>query len=344
MNKYTNDVAKKKTARAKSGNKLIYIFLAALIILYFIIYIVPGLTGALKKTEVLEYGNMQVTDDVTAYFVRDETVFASKKAGNVNYLIEDDGLVKKGTRILLVDGVAPGDDYTDPAKGISSKLGKHLQPLDAMISPVGGIVSYYVDGNEGALTPTNMEKISFKKVNKMTGEPHNLVRTQTAKNMALYKICNHHEWYILMWVKEGSIVNYSNNKQVTVKLPNGEVKAYVKNILDDGDKWRVILRCNRDYKELGKSRAVKASVVTADYSGLFVDNQCLTTDEKKRVGVYVRGKDGSFGFKPVKSLASDGKQTMVAMSYYYDENGKRVDTVDIYDEVLKNPPKPKAKK
>ena len=60
-----NDVAKKKTARAKSGNKLIYIFLAALIILYFIIYIVPGLTGALKKTEVLEYGNMQVTDNVT---------------------------------------------------------------------------------------------------------------------------------------------------------------------------------------------------------------------------------------------------------------------------------------
>ena len=82
----------------------------------------------------------------------------------------------------------------------------------------------------------------------------------------------------------------------------------------------------RDYKELGKSRAVKASVVTADYSGLFVDNQCLTTNEKKRIEVYVRGKDGSFGFKPVKSLASDGKQTMVAMSYYYDENGKRVDT------------------
>ncbi len=345
MNKHV-DYNSEKKRRGVFGRKTkwIYLFLIIAVVLYSIIYIIPGLTGALKKTEVLQYGNMQVKDDVTAYIVRDETVYASTVGGNINYLIEDDELVKKGTSILLLDGTASGEDYSDPAKGITTKLRGKIQSLDTMVAPTGGIVSYYIDGNEGRLTPTNMEKISSKKVMRMTGAHQNLVRTKTDKNMALYKIFNHHEWYILMWIDEGRIANYSTNKQVTVKLPDGEVKAHVNSIIDDNDKWRVVLRCNRDYAELGKLRSVKAEVVTADYSGLFVSNESLTTDDKQRVGVYVKGKDGSFRFQPVKSLASDGKKTMVAMSYYYDTEGKRVDTVDIYDEIMKNPPKPKIKK
>jgi hypothetical protein len=46
---------------------------------FYHIYVFPNVTGALKKTEVIEYGSLQVTDQVTAYIVRKrDSIFANK--------------------------------------------------------------------------------------------------------------------------------------------------------------------------------------------------------------------------------------------------------------------------
>lgn len=84
----------------KKRKKVFSGFLAALIILFLIIYAFPNVTGALKKTEIIEYGGIQVVDQVTAYFVRDEMVYLANKTGSINYYVEEGEQVRKGVKIL----------------------------------------------------------------------------------------------------------------------------------------------------------------------------------------------------------------------------------------------------
>ena len=48
-------------------------------------------------------------------------------------------------------------------------------------------------------------------------------------------------------------------------------------------------------------------------------------------------KTGNFVFKPVYVEATDGKRSIVTGTYFYDDDGNTVNTVNIYDEVKKHP-------
>ena len=58
----------------KIRKKPILLFVIALVTLYVIIYIVPGVTGALISSYTAVYGQLRVTDETTGYLVRNETV------------------------------------------------------------------------------------------------------------------------------------------------------------------------------------------------------------------------------------------------------------------------------
>ena len=59
---------------SKLKKKPILVFVILLIVLYAIIYIVPKINGALVSSYVAEYGELKISDETTAYFVRDEKV------------------------------------------------------------------------------------------------------------------------------------------------------------------------------------------------------------------------------------------------------------------------------
>ena len=80
--------------------KPIILFPILLIILYVLIYVVPGLSGALQSTYTVEYGTLSTYDETVGYIVRDETVYVTKTGGMQNRYIEDGKLVRQGTKIL----------------------------------------------------------------------------------------------------------------------------------------------------------------------------------------------------------------------------------------------------
>ena len=43
-----------------------------------------------------------------------------------------------------------------------------------------------------------------------------------------------------------------------------------------------------------------------------------------QVGVYVKERTGDFTFTPIKIIASDGEDSAVSSSYFYDDEGQRV--------------------
>jgi multidrug efflux pump subunit AcrA (membrane-fusion protein) len=86
--------------KVKWKKRLIFLFCLALIILFIIIYVFPNVTGALTQTEIIEYGSLQVTDQVTAYFVRSEKVHFADKPGTIQYYVQEGEQVRKGVKIL----------------------------------------------------------------------------------------------------------------------------------------------------------------------------------------------------------------------------------------------------
>ncbi|WP_027398278.1 HlyD family efflux transporter periplasmic adaptor subunit [Anaerovorax odorimutans] len=388
-----------------------YVFFVALILLFLIIYAFPNLTGALKKTVILEYGGIQVTDDVTCYFIRDESVYLANKSGNINYYVEEGEQIRKGVKILdiiqgsgnieksslptimdRIDKYNGGESlFSDDIKKIDTEIKKMNEKLtqakdskntediekyqltikklemkksyissadDAAkeeasneeiplggygitpskyVSQTNGMVSFYIDGYESEFTPENMTLLSKSKVENLKYDYQSVNRKATAAGEPLYKIVNNKQWYVVFWVKPQDIVKYEKGKEAYLNLTYGQVKGTIYDIVDAQGEWMVIMKFNRYYKELAQARKAEAQVVTADYKGLTIPNESITT-ENNQTGVYVKDVNDEYVFKPVKIITSDGEYSLVEVSCFYTDNGsKRVETVNVYDEILKKP-------
>jgi hypothetical protein len=100
----------------------------------------------------------------------------------------------------------------------------------------------------------------------------------------------------------------------------------------------VILKFKHYSADMAKVRKIKTQIVTEDYKGLIIANESIKTIDE-RTGVYVRDINDNFVFKPVKVIISDGTYSLVESAYYYENIGgesKKIETVDIYDEILRN--------
>ena len=78
----------------------ILVYVALIAICCIALYAVPSLKGALEKTYIAEYGRVDVTDEVSAFIVRDEIVYVAGQDSKINQLAEADKLVKAGAAVV----------------------------------------------------------------------------------------------------------------------------------------------------------------------------------------------------------------------------------------------------
>ena len=318
-----------------NGKKLLILaMILAAGLLYGAIYLVPGVTGALQKTEIVHYGEIKVSQGMTYYIVRNEKVYLSERSGDINYYYEEGAQVRKGTRILEVTS-HPGEAGERSFEDILERLGGSAVPSTSFNSENHGLVSYHIDGYEGFFNPEAIPSIKREDLPERI-TPENTTRKRVVAGEPLYKICDHTRWYILGWVEKGEVSKFNVGSSVTAELPGGTVPAVVDQVRADGDWWQIVLSTNRYYEGFTKERTGEATIITANATGILVSNDSITTDEEGRIGVYVRKKDGDFAFTPIKVINTDGIWSAVEASYFYDEEGKEVNTIDVYDEVRRN--------
>ena len=315
---------------------LIILYIIAVVGLGCLIYAVPEFKQVVTRTTVVSYGNLQIKDEVTCYFIRDEVVYAAGQSGTINYYLEDKTLARKGAKVLDVSSASVQSGENRPAQKAEELLAGKLETTDSYAVSAPATVSYFVDGYEGYFTPDNMRNMRYADVEGKDFTTINLVREDTLAGEPLYKLCRTKKWYMAAWVEAGNVSKYEEDASVTVNLPKGDVKATVIDIIEDGERWLVLFECNRYYEDLTDTRCVSATVITSDYSGIVIDNESITTKDGE-VGVYKKKKNGDYTFVPIKVITTDGEQSLAEVSYYYDEDGNRVDTVEIYDEILKKP-------
>ncbi len=319
----------------KKRTKLILLYIILLVILGVVTQLLPEVTGALKRTEVLQYENMEITDEIKGYIVRSEIVHLAPMNGDINYYVEDGTKVRKNSKVL---DIAQRNMTTKETKYKS--LLERLSRYPAIVSTVNtdrtGVVSYYVDGYEGFFTPEAVKDMTYEDVEKLKIRTVNLTRKSAYAGEPVFKICEGTTWYILCWVDPENMSKYQEGSSVKVDFGGDRIKATVESVKDQGDKWQIMLRSSRYYKDFAKDRICNATVITQEYSGIKVRNASIATKDGKP-GVYVKNKNGDFSFKPIQIVTSDGDYSLVKVSKYYDQKGKEVLTVNLYDEILNNP-------
>ncbi len=308
---------KKKRKHLKTWT---FFYFAALVLLYLVIYAYPKVTGALTPTMIVSYDELKVWDQVTCWFVRSETVVSAEKGGAVNYYIPEGTMTRKGTKVLDVN----------PASGGAIK---------AYPCAENGVVSYYIDGYEGYFTPEIMSKLTEEDVKQRDKNPENTMRQSALAGEPLYKLVDNSVWYAVYWVDQSGIAKYKKDSSVTLELPMGSVQGTISDIVNNGDKWLIILKFNKYYEDMPKVRSVEATVITEDYKGLLIPNESMITVDGV-LGVYVKTISGEYKFLPVNVITTDGENSLVSDTYFYrkleDGKTKKEDTIGIYDEILKN--------
>lgn len=319
----------------KLKKKTIAIFIVALALLYIIIYIVPKVTGVLTPTYIAEYGEMQIADKTTGYIVRKENVYTAPMGGKANRYIEEGTLIRPGTSVMEITG-SSDKDAAERYSDILSRLGSS-EVISSTVTESSGVVSYYADGYETKLTPETMERCNLEYCNKLESkEAVSLDRSRIAGGEPIFKVVDRSKWYIICFVDEKSLDRYEKGTDVKVQFEDDFVGAYVYKVDKQDGKVRIILETDYYYEKFTQLRWAEVKIITYDEMGLIVENKSIA-EKKGKKGVYVRNKSDEYDFTPIKIYASDGDNSLIADDIYYDEKGKAVQTVDIYDEILRNP-------
>ncbi len=100
----------RKKKRKSKKRLIIPIYILIVFLLIFIVYVYPSITGAMKQTMVAEYGNLRISDTVTCYIVKNETVYYSNGEGDINYAFDEGVMTRSGAEILTILPATIGAD------------------------------------------------------------------------------------------------------------------------------------------------------------------------------------------------------------------------------------------
>ncbi|MDO5441693.1 MAG: HlyD family efflux transporter periplasmic adaptor subunit [Bacillota bacterium] len=299
------------------------IFVLVCLALYFFIYIIPDISGALTETAVASYGEMRISNKYPAVVVREENVQRADMAGNVSWYVDNNIKTRKGIKVLDILG-----------NGTSSEL-----------CPTTGVVSYYYDGYEKIFTPDTLSEVdTFLPVDEKTGERVAIevkdVRKETVEyDDVLYKVITNDTWYTVVFVSPEEAENFFAGAKVSIGFDNEFVSATIQDVVVKEDKALVIVSTAKYLSTYDKLRECEVELVTQDEKGLIVPNTAIATVDGE-TGVYVKKIDGSYVFVNVKVKASNATDSVVFADQYsvVTEEGANdiVYTISLYDEILKD--------
>lgn len=312
------------------------------------VYAVPSLKGMLDRTYVAENGKLDITDRVSAYIVRDETVYVAGKSGAINRLAETDKLVKAGTRII---------ELTEEEKDTSIKLSdsgsrdistRYVAIVDELDDSViatdsgkcknAGYVSYYVDGAETALGTDRLADLNRSDLE--TYSAYSGVETpkrSCTKGEPVFKVVNNSKWYLVFYIDNEASDKYYEGSYVNIDVNGEPIRVQVSGVYKGDESAKVILTCKTFFDGFLEERKLDTVVTVASAEGLKLRDSSIVKDSEGRRGVFIKNKIGKHIFKPVALKADDGDNSVAYSDIFVDEGGNFVETIRTYDEIVEHP-------
>jgi len=324
---------------SKGIRKYLIIYLALLLGLYLVIVLVPKVTDIFETTQILEPGELVLTDDVEGYVIKEEAISICPKGGDIMYLVDEGTAVRKNQMVVKIqysdENDGPSGNYDD----VLAWLAGYEGAVESELAPSSGLFCLSMDGAEKVLNPQRLDELTYEKVKNLALHARDLRTDTVTAGDPMYKITNDNRWYIVSWMKKSMAKNYSEGQQVKLQLPAGRVAAAIQSISKEDKRYKVVFTSTAYYSELPVTRQVEMTIEGTERSGLLVDNECIIKKDGQE-GVYVRDKNGDYKFVRVNVMETDGHESVISETSYQDfDSGETVYTVSVYDEVTKTPEK-----
>lgn len=300
------------------------------------VYVVPSVRGMLVSTYLAEPGEINLTDSVDAFVVRDESVYLAKNSANVVRLADEGKLVKAGTQVVELEGEgvpSSADVYTH----ILSSLGKKVKRTDSGKTKIAGYVSYSVDGAEGRLKTEKISEIDHSKLDSVIGfDLKSTTKGASAADDPVFKIVRNGKYYIVFYLGKKDAKRYIEGDTVNLVVNDKEINAKVSSVNKEGTEYRIVLKCGILFDGYLTERMIHADITTSGAKGLKLKSSSIIKKDGVK-GVLVRNKVGTNVFKPVCVKADDGENCIVYQDIFMDDKSNFVETISIYDEVIEKP-------
>ena len=169
-------------------------------VLYFIIYIAPGVTDIFIESYIAEYGTIDVEHEIEYICVRNERIHTADNTGKVKRIIEAGNLVRNNSKIMSVGGM----NYYSRIRGIVSYVYDNLEKkysvdnLDDLKSRDIEVLKRRTDDDETALKPCASETANV-------GDP-------------IYKIVDNSVWYFVSFMTEDNLNELAEGRSVRIKI------------------------------------------------------------------------------------------------------------------------------
>ncbi len=329
----------------------IIVYIALLAVCLIAVYAVPSVRGLLEKTYVAEYGSLDITDEVSGFIVRDETVYVASTDGTIERQVEEGNLVKANTQIveLTADPVEEDEETksedADDTVTVSNKyrnaieaLGDNVVSTESGKTKIAGYVSYFVDGAEADLSTDKLDSLRMSDYEELT----DLKSVETPsksykKGEPVFKIASNHKWYLVIYMDKEKAERYSEGGTVKIDLAGNNVSVTVDSIQTGESLAKVTLSCKTFFDGFLEERSLDTTITLASAQGLMLKDESIVTNSDGQIGVFVKNKLGEHIFKPISLKADDGTNSVAYSDIYVDANGNFVETIETYDEIILEP-------
>lgn len=172
-----------------------------------------------------------------------------------------------------------------------------------------GVISFYMDGYEGALSSETLPSITAADVNTVLAGG-SLGSSLSAKETAIYRIVNQNQWYVAL-VTDAKTWNPVVGQPYTLQMEGFDdlsFTAFVTSVQKESGRILAVFQINDPIGSLIYQRTGRARL-TATISGLSVSSKALS-EENGQLGVWLIDLGGET-FVPVEVLSSDGRDALI---------------------------------
>lgn len=323
----------------------ICVYIALLVVCLIVVYAVPSVKGLLEKTYIAEYGSLDITDEVSGFIVRDETVYVAAQDCTIERRVSENNLVKSGAKVveMTLDPVEEGEEDGESAvsykyRDIVEVLGDDVESTKSGKAKIAGYVSYFVDGAEPKLGTDKLDTLRKKDFEELTKlKKYETPTKRCKKGEPVFKITRNHKWYLVFYVDKDEATRYREGRTVQIKIGEEQVPVTVASISTGKSLAKITLSCKTFYDGFFETRTLDTVITLASAQGLILQDNSIVTNSDGQIGVFVKNKLGKHVFKPISLKADDGTKCVAYSDIYVNAEGNFVETIKTYDEIVIEP-------
>lgn len=142
---------------------------------------------------------------------------------------------------------------------------------DIVLSPYGGIISYYIDGLEEKLKPEALNNLTKKDLDQLPEVKDVSQVNAVKKDSPLFKIVDNYDWYVAGIVSKELAQDWKIHDEVLIRfngIHSNAIKAKIFNLIPSNNEVIIVLQSTEQMLPLISKRNVEFEIIRTNSEGI----------------------------------------------------------------------------